>query len=94
MPVQRPPQPRDRRVRRPARSADPPTPADIYAARRYIDRIVLSKGKLNIHFTSAMLTMLCHLGSRLPLCATEDDVGRAIIYEHSVASAAAIGAGM
>ena len=43
-----------------------------------------------------MLTMSCCLGSGAPDCATNDDVGRAILYEGSavqIASAAAIGPG-
>ena len=97
MALQLPPPPRDQRVPLPPAPAHPPTLANIYEARRYTTNIVLSKSKLTIHFTSAMLTMLCHLASGDLNCATVNDVGRAILYESSaaqIASAAAIGPGL
>lgn len=90
------PQPRDPHVPLPPAPAHPPTLANIYQARRYTNLIIQSRGKLVIHFTSAMLTMSRRLVSGAPNCATIDDVGRAVLYESSaaqIASAAAIGDG-
>jgi hypothetical protein len=90
MALQLPQAPRDPRVHLPPAPAHPPTLANIYEARKYTNRILLSKSKLIIPFTSAMLTMSRRLATDSPNCATIDDVGRAIIYESSAAQIASV----
>src|SRR6266550_1937674 len=96
MALQLPPPPHDPRIHRPPPPAHPPTLANVYEAHLYTDSVQESRGKLITHFTSAMLTMSRCLASEVPDCATIDGVGRAILYESSVAqvaSAAVIGPG-
>lgn len=86
-----PQQPTDRRVLLPPAPGNPPALADVHRADKLKRTVLESAGKVFSISCLVLLTMSSFIGSFDLSASTIDDVGRAVVYEHCVTHAVAIG---